>query len=145
MYTHRGTSVCSLIRMTFVESAQNLTPGKSQGGSKSEHILVTPIHLVTDHARSCLTWALESDCSRSAPLALFWTFGVPHIVISTTVVFRIQNQKRKKHLITKSINLGLEHRSYVKLQSLAIRSRIRPERSGSAPKQRIYIALKLPL
>ena len=42
--TRIHTSVYSLIRRTFVESAQNLTPEKSQGGRKAQH--VTVIHRV---------------------------------------------------------------------------------------------------
>ena len=59
------TSVYSLIGRTFVESAHNLTPEKSQGGRKAQHITVT--NLFGDHARSCLTLAFESECSCSVP------------------------------------------------------------------------------
>ena len=41
-----GTSVYSLIRRTSVESTQNLTPEKSQGGAKPSTEW-SPIHLVT--------------------------------------------------------------------------------------------------
>ena len=40
-YRHGGTSAYSLTRRTFVESAQNLTPEKSQGRRKAEHVKVT--------------------------------------------------------------------------------------------------------
>ena len=56
-YTH-GTSVCSLIQRSFVESAQNLTLEKSQG----VHIMVT--HPLDDHTQSCLTLAFRSEYSR---------------------------------------------------------------------------------
>ena len=55
-YTH-GTSVCSLIQSTFVESAQSLTIEKSQGA----HITVT--HPFGDHTQSCLTLAFKSEYS----------------------------------------------------------------------------------
>ena len=66
----RWTSVYSLIRRAFVESAQKLTPEKSAGGRKAWHITVN--RPVGDHARSCLTLAFESEYSCSAPLTLQW-------------------------------------------------------------------------
>ena len=52
----------------FVESAQNLSPEKSQGGREAWH--VTVIHPFGDHAPSCVTLAFESEYSCSAPLTL---------------------------------------------------------------------------
>ena len=52
----------------FIEFAQNLTPEKSQGGRKAEHVTVT--HPFGDHALSCLTLNFESEYSCSAPLTL---------------------------------------------------------------------------
>ena len=65
-HTHGGTSVYSLIRRTFVESMQNVTPEESQGGRKDWHITVT--HPFGDHAPSCLyNLVFESEYSCSAP------------------------------------------------------------------------------
>ena len=66
--THGRTSVYSLIRRTFAESAQNLTPEKSQGRHKAEHITVT--HPFDDHAPSCLTMAFKNEYSCCAPPTL---------------------------------------------------------------------------
>ena len=66
IYTRR-TSVYGLIR-TFVESAQALTPEKSQGPRKAQH--VTVIHPFGDHAPSCLTFAFEREyllCATDSP------------------------------------------------------------------------------
>ena len=70
VYIHTGDLGLQFTRRTFVESAQNLTPEKSQGGRKAHHITVS--HPYDDHARSCITLALafESECSCSAPLTL---------------------------------------------------------------------------
>ena len=88
----RGTSVYSLIRRTFVESAQNLTPEKSQGGRKTWHI--TGTHPFGDHAPSCLTsasalaqrhWLSGSNNKKfkkttlSPCFTLMWTEGRAHL------------------------------------------------------------------
>ena len=62
------TLVCRLIQRTLMESAQNLTPEKSQGGRKASHVTVT--HSFGDHARLCLTIAFKNECPCSAPLTL---------------------------------------------------------------------------
>ena len=77
IYT-QGTLVYSRIWRTFVESAQNLTLGKSQGGWKAWHIRVT--HPCDDHARSSLTLAFQSEYTCSAPLTLLvYVFRPPSV------------------------------------------------------------------
>ena len=79
VYT-RGTSVYNLFRRTFVESAQNLTPEKFQGGRKASHVTVT--EPFGDHAPSCVTFAFENECSCSAPLTVHKGFhSVPRYTL----------------------------------------------------------------
>ena len=66
IYTRRMTSVYSLIRKTFVESAQTLTLRNICWRKAAQHITVT--HPCGGHAQSCLTLAaFENECSCSAP------------------------------------------------------------------------------
>ena len=78
MCIHTGDLGLQFTRRTFVESAQNLTPEKSQGGRKAQHITVS--HPYDDHARLCITLALafESECSCSAPLTPQVTYRQRH-------------------------------------------------------------------
>ena len=60
--THGGPRFIVSSRRTFVESAQNLTPERSQGKRKAYHVTVT--YPFSDHVR------LESEYSCLAPLNL---------------------------------------------------------------------------
>ena len=62
------TLVYNLIWKTLVEFAQNLTPHKSQGKQKAQHVMIT--HPFGDHAQSCLTLVFRSKCFCSVPLPL---------------------------------------------------------------------------
>ena len=64
VYTRR-TSVYSLIRRTFVESAQNLTPEKSLGGRKAKHVTVThPLSRASALAlRHSFSWPIFHQCA----------------------------------------------------------------------------------
>ena len=54
-----GLGLYSLIQRTFVESAQNMTLGKShKGGHKAQHMVT---HLFGDHTQQCLTLAFQSE------------------------------------------------------------------------------------
>ena len=88
-----------MVFSTIVESTvQNLTPKKSQGRHKAEHIMVT--HPFGDHTQSCLTLALKSKCSCSVPLIL-QAIKIIDLIQRLTALSQCQSHLFKK--INKSV------------------------------------------
>ena len=57
VYRHGGPQFTVFIQRTLVESVQNFTPEKSQGGNKAQHVRVS--HPCGDHAWHSLVWLLR--------------------------------------------------------------------------------------
>ena len=88
VYT-QGTSVYGLIRRTFVQSAQNLTPGKSRCGRKALHVTVT--HPCDKQARSCLTLVVIERSRVRIPAGTAGEFSSPGSTFCADSYFGIRS------------------------------------------------------